>query len=216
MTGSILFENLWLKIAALVLAVLLWIFVSAKGQTEISLDVQIDYINVPKGLEISKRSAKTAVVVLRGHESLLKNVRQGDVRIAVDMGKAKEGEGVFSIRKDDVAAPRAASVVKIEPSSVKVVVEHVVVKEVPVRPVLSGSPEIGYSVRSVELKPKDVTIEGAASEVNKVTYLKTEPIDITGLAEDLRQEAEIALSGRNIRTGTDKVNVVIRVVRRSR
>jgi YbbR domain-containing protein len=216
MTGRFLFENLWLKIAALVLAVLLWIFVSAKGQTEISLDVQIDYINIPKGLEISKRSAKTAVVVIRGHESLLKNVRQSDVRIAVDMGKAKEGEGVFSIRKDDVAVPRATSVIKIEPSSVKVVVEHAVVKEVPVRPVLSGSPEIGYAVRSVELKPKDVTIEGAASEVNKVTYLKTEPIDITGLAEDLRQEAEIALSGRNIRTGTDKVNVVIRVVRRSR
>jgi YbbR domain-containing protein len=216
MKGGFLFENLWLKIAALVLAVLLWIFVSAKGQTDISLDVQIDYINIPKGLEISKRSAKTAVVVLRGHESLLKNVRQGDVRIAVDMSKAKEGEGVFSIRRDDVAAPRATSVIKIDPSSVKVVVEHAVVKEVPVRPVLSGSPEIGYVVRSVELKPKEVTIEGAASEVNKVNYLKTEPIDVTGLAEDLKQEADIALSGRNIRTGTDKVNVVIKVVRRSK
>jgi YbbR domain-containing protein len=143
-------------------------------------------------------------------------VRQGDVRIAVDMSKAKEGEGVFSIRRDDVAAPRATSVIKIDPSSVKVVVEHAVVKEVPVRPVLSGSPEIGYVVRSVELKPKEVTIEGAASEVNKVNYLKTEPIDVTGLAEDLKQEADVALSGRNIRTGTDKVNVVIKVVRRSK
>jgi len=215
MTGRLLFENLWLKIAALVLSVLLWMFVSAKGQTEISFDVQVDYINIPKGLEISKRSAKTAVVVLRGHESLLKNVRQGDVRIAVDMGKAKEGEGVFSLKKDDVTAPRATSVIKIEPSTVKVLVEHAVVKDVPVRPVLSGSPEIGYTVRSVELKPKEVTIEGAASEVNKVTYLKTEPIDVTGLAEDLRQEAEIALSGKNVRTGVDKVTVVIQV-RRSR
>ena len=216
MIGRFLFENLSIKIAALVLAVLSWVFVSSKGQTEISLEVQIDYVNVPKGLEVSKRSAKTAVVVLRGHESLVKNVRPGDVRIAVDMGRAKEGEGVFPLKKDDVASPRGASVIKIEPASVKVFVEHTAVKDVPVRPVLSGNPEIGYKVRSVETKPKEVMIEGASSEVNKVTYLKTEPIDITGLAEDLRLDAEIVLSGKNIRTGTDKVSIVVHVVRTGR
>ena len=92
----------------------------------------------------------------------------------------------------------------------------VMVKDVPVRPVLNGSPEIGYAVKSLEVKPKEVTIEGPASEINRVGYLKTEPIDITGLAEDLRQEAEIALSGRNVRTGIDKVSVIIHVVRRGR
>lgn len=216
MIKRLLLENLSLKTTAVVLAMLLWIFVSAKGQTEISADVPINFINIPPGLEISKRTTKTATVVIRGHESLLKNVRQGDVRISVDVSKAKEGEGAFIIKKDDVTLPPTASVIKVEPSSVKAVFERFVTKNVRVRPVITGNPELGYYLKSIEVKPQNVLIEGAESEVNKVGYLKTELIDITSLTEDLGQEVELALSGKNVRTKVDRVNVTIKIARRGR
>ena len=89
MIRRLLLENLPLKAAALMLAILLWLFVSSKGQMETSFDVPIEYINIPRGIEISTHVVKSANIVIRGHESILKNIRQGEVRVSVDMSKAK-------------------------------------------------------------------------------------------------------------------------------
>ncbi len=216
MIKRLFLENLSLKASALLLAIILWLFVSSRGQTEIALEVPIQYINLPSGIEISKPAAKSANIVIRGHESLLKNVRQGDVSVSVDVSRAKEGEGVFMIKNDDVRLPSTGAVIKIEPSSVKVTFERTVTKKVAVRPVVTGEPERGFYVKSVDVKPADVVIEGAQSEVGKVGYLRTEPVDINGLNEDFRQEAELAPSGRNIRTKTDKVEVNVKIARRGK
>lgn len=209
-------ENLILKIAALALAVILWFFVTSKGQTEISLNVPIEYAKIIPGLEIARRGAETASIVIRGHESFLRNIRRGDVRVYVDVSRAKEGEDVFYIKKDDVRLPFAAEVTRIEPSTVRVLFEKTASKEVAVRPAVTGSPEKGYYVKAVEVRPDKLLVEGAKSEVRKIISLKTEPIDITGLTEDFVQEVGLDLSGRHIRTRTDKANVSIRIVRRGR
>ncbi len=42
------FENLGLKIAAVLLSVVLWIFVTSRGQSEMSLDVPLEFKNIPR------------------------------------------------------------------------------------------------------------------------------------------------------------------------
>jgi len=209
-------ENLAFKAAALVLAVILWVFVTSKGQTEMSLSVPIEYVNIPSGIEISKHTVTTAHIVVRTHESLSKNIRQENVRVSVDVSRAKKGEEIFSLKKDDVKVAYGATVTKIEPAIVKVVFEETVSKKVPVKPEVTGNPEQGYAVKRIEVSPEEVVIEGARSEVRKVGVMRTEPIDISGLTEDLSQEAKLEEKDANIRTKIEKVNVQIRIVRRSR
>ncbi len=216
MIRKILFENIAMKAAAAVLAVALWIFVVSKGQTEMSLSVPIEYANIPQGLEIAKREVKTANIVVRTHESLSKNIKQETVRVSVDAGKAKKGEGVFPLRKDDVKLPYGASVVSVEPSTVKLVFEETLSKQVPVHPDITGNPENGYYVKSVEIKPKEIEIEGAKSEVRKVGFVRTETIDITGLTEDITQEAVLKFANSGVRSKIETVSVRIRIVRRGR
>lgn len=206
-------ENIFLKTAALFLAVLLWFFVSSRGQTETAMTVPIEYANVPEGIEIFRHGARTATIVIRGHETRLKGIRHGDVRVLLDVGKAREGEAVLQIRHDDVKLPRTATVAKVEPASVRLVFESTLRREVAVRPSVAGSPAPGYRVRAVEVSPEKVLIEGAQSEVRRVNSLKTEPVDITGADEDIRQSAELDLAGRNIRTRIDEVNVAVRIGR---
>jgi YbbR domain-containing protein len=209
-------ENIAFKAAAVVLAVILWVFVTSKGQTEMSLSVPIEYVNIPSGLEISKHTVTTAQIVVRTHESLSKNIRQENVRVSVDVGRAKKGEEIFSLKKDDVKVAYGATVTKIEPSTVKVAFEETVSKKVSVKPEVTGSPEQGYVVKRIEVSPEEVVIEGAKSEVRKVGVLRTEPIDISGLAEDLSQEAKVEGTNGNIRAKIGKVNVRVRIARRSR
>lgn len=216
MIKRLFWENIAFKAAAVVLAVILWVFVTSKGQTEMSLSVPIEYANIPPGIEISKHTMTTAHIVVRTHESLSKNIRQENVRVSVDVSRAKKGEEIFALKKDDVKVAYGATVTKIEPLTVKVMFEETVSKKVPVKPEVTGSPEQGYAVKRIEVRPDEVVIEGAKSEVRKVGMLRTEPIDISGLAEDLRQEVKLEGTDGNIRTKIDKVNVQIRIVRRSR
>lgn len=216
MIKRLFWENLAFKAAAVVLAIILWVFVTSKGQTEMALSVPIEYANIPSGIEISKHTVTAAQIVVRTHESLSKNIRQENVRVSVDVSRAKKGEEIFSLKKDDVKVPYGATVTKIEPLTVKVVFEETISKKVPVKPEVTGSPEQGYAVKRIEVSPEEVDIEGAKSEVRRVGVMRTEPIDISGLAEDLKQEAKLEGKNGNIRTKIDKVNVRIRIVRRSR
>lgn len=216
MIRRILFANFPLKVAALFLAVVLWLFVVSKGQTEVSLNIPIEYTNIPQGLEIVKREVKTATLLIRSHESLSRNISPETVKIHVDVSKAKKGEGTFTIKKGDVKVPYGASILKIEPSTAWVVFEETVSKKTPVVPDVIGSPENGYYVGSVEVTPKEVVIEGAKSEVRKMRFIQTEPIDVTGLTGDYTQEVGLRFSEAKVRVKTDKVEVQIGIARRGK
>lgn len=214
MIRRLLFENLSLKTSAVVLALILWIFVSSKGQTELSMSVPLEYINVPTGLETARHVVRSANIVVRAHESLLKNIRKEDIRVNVDVSKAKKGEGTFYIKKDDVKLPYTATIISIDPQSVKIVFEETTSRRVKITPVITGSPESGYYVKSIETIPKDIMIEGALSEVRKAGFIKTEPVDITEFTKDLKQKVDLDLSGINIRTKVEGVDVHIKIGRK--
>jgi len=209
-------ENIPLKIAALIIAVILWLFVTSKGQTEVSLDVPIDFVNIPQGLDIVKYDLKSVNIVLRGYERFLKNIKQGDVRVSIDLRRAKKGETTLSIRQEDIRIPYSVSVIRIEPSSIKVTLEEKTVKKITIRPVITGRPERGYYVASVETRPDEIKIEGVISEVRKTNYINTEPVDITGLREDLYQDVGLDLTGKKIKPETDRIEIKIRIKRRGR
>jgi YbbR domain-containing protein len=211
-----LLNNLEIKIAAAVIAVVLWFVVSSKGQTEMSMSVPVEYINIPHGLEITNHSEMNATLVIRGNENMLKNIRQGDVKIVLDVSRAKKGECIFTMRKSDVRIPRNISVVMIEPASVRLVFDETAEKRVPIKPVITGSPESGYYLKSVEVKPDSTFIEGVASEVRKVNHLRTEPVDITDMTENVTEQVQINLAGRHVRSRVDRVDVLIRIERRSK
>ena len=213
---GLVFGNIGLKAAAVVLAVILWLFVVSKGQTEMALSVPVEYINIPPGLEIAKHAEKSANIVLRSHESISRNIRKENVRVMVDVGRAKEGEATFSLRKEDVKVPYAATVTKIDPSTVKLIFDETVSKRVVVKPVIIGTPENGFYVKSVEINPRDMLIEGAKSDIRKVSQIKTDPIDITGFTGDVKQDVGLDISDTNIRSKTDKVEVSMRISRRGK
>ncbi len=206
---KLLLENIGMKIAAVILAVILWFFVTSRGQSEVSMEIPLELKNIPKGLESIKQVTKSISVSIKGQERLLKNIKPSAVRAYVDLSKARKGKGTYYISKDDVKLPSTMTVTNISPSSVWIVLEETVIKTVPVSPVIVGSPEKGFIVSSVEVNPKEVTIEGVRSEVNRIKFLRTEPIDIADISETSVQDVRFDMAGRNIRSEVQEVSVKI-------
>ena len=204
-------DNLGLKIAAVLLSIALWFFVTSRGQSEISIDVPLEFKNIPQGLELVNHGTKTVNLNIKGQERFIKTVSASNVRVSLDLSKAKRGEGMYSINREDIKLPRSITVTNISPPSVRVITEETLSKTVKVVPVIVGEPQKGFYLRSAGVSPETIAIEGVRSEIAKVSALKTEPLDITGINETVTQDLRIDKAGRNIRTKIPDVRVTAEI-----
>jgi len=210
---KLLFENFGLKITAILLSVLLWLFASSRGLSEIALDVPLELKDIPPGIELINHSIKVVGVNIKGQEGIIRTIRPSDIRAFVDLSKARKGESIYSINKNNIKLPPGVTVTNITPSSVRVSLEESVTKTVQVRPVIIGTPGSGFYVKSLSIFPENVVIEGARSKVATVDTIKTEPLDITGIKETVTRDLEVETTGTNIRTKTKDVTVKIVIAR---
>lgn len=202
--------NFPLKVAAVVLAVAMWLFVISRGQTEVSMQVPVVVENVPAGLYVAGESAKTVVVDLRGHERFVRRLRPGDVTVVLDAGAVQKGDNKVRIKSEDVKAPAALKVTGIRPAAVDLDVEKTYAKTVPVYPVVDGTPKKGYKVTRTEVSPSEVVVSGGRRRVSFVSSVKTEVVDISGA--DKTVSHEVALNGLDRGLSADPAVVVVKVI----
>ncbi|MCC6345935.1 MAG: hypothetical protein IT388_01970 [Nitrospirales bacterium] len=194
-----IFRNMGLKILSVVLALALWFFVTHHGRSEMALVVPVTFKNVPRGLELLRESVKSVTLNIQGQERLLKGLQPADIGVFVDLSGAKKGEEVYYFDKGTIVVPRTVEVVRIEPTSIRITLDESLTKRVPVKASLIGEPERGYRVASVRIHPSAVMVEGAKTELARVAFLRTEPVDLTGLDGDITQNVRLNLNGKNIR-----------------
>ncbi len=133
-----IFKNFGLKIASIILAIILWLVASSRGQSEIFIDVQLEFMNIPSGLEMVHSSDKTISLNIKGPEKNIKNISPSDIRAVINLNKAKKGESIYFVTKDNIQLPRSITLLNVSPSSVTVTTEETVTKTVRVIPVITG------------------------------------------------------------------------------
>jgi YbbR domain-containing protein len=202
--------NPWLKLASLVLAVVLWFFVVSKGRSAIVMDVPIELKNIPAKLEVVD-GPKTVNISIEGQERFLKKLREEDISVIIDLSEVRKGKTSFSLSVDNIVLPHLLTVTKILPQTIKLMVDKQVKKDVPVRPIIVGSPAVGFLVEGIKVVPKMIQVEGPESIVAKVYTVKTESIDITGVTSSLHYSARVDISKENIRVDVSEVEVNIAV-----
>ncbi|MBF0345481.1 MAG: YbbR-like domain-containing protein [Nitrospirae bacterium] len=170
--------NTELKAITLILALLLWFFVTLKGQSDIILELPVEYKNIPKGFELVKSSSNFVNISLKGQERLVKNLAPKDVSIYVDLSKVKEGETVINLSTANIRVPPSVTINKITPANVIVQVEETMMKTVAVKPIIKGHPQNGFMVTDVVSYPEEVTIEGYKRELKNIEYIETKAINI--------------------------------------
>jgi len=210
MMKDFLTKNIWLKIASLVLATALWIFVILSGRTEITMDVPVVYTGLKQQLDMMDSPEKVNISI-EGQRSLLKNIRRGEIRAVIDLSKTKSGRSFFTLTKENFELPKTLMLTNIDPETISVTIESELKKRIPVKPVIVGRPEKGFTIFDIKVVPENIVIEGPKSLIVKLYSVKTEPIDINGLNTDLQYKANLDLENSTIRKNINKVEVNITV-----
>ena len=205
-------NNWLLKAVSLLLATLLWAALSNEASSEIGLEVPLEYRNIPAQTEITGDMTNAVQVRLRGASNMIKEITTKDVATAIDLSQMTTGEKIVALSPHNVQVPFGAEVIRVNPSSVRFVLEQTIVKPVPIVPTTVGEPADGYEVVEVLISPKTVQVEGPESRVATVSSIATVPIRLDQRRSSIEQSADLDVSDPQIRlknSAAVKVKIII-------
>lgn len=178
-------KNLGLKLVSLVLACILWWYVSLPRREQVrerSMTASIVFSGMPQDLVITTPDVQSSVSVrVRGRKSDLRLLASQSLEASADLRTVtKPGEVEITIRPQHINVPENVEVVSIDPPKVRFRVEQVKQSAVPIRPYLEGSVPAGYIVGQATADPPLALCSGPASQITKLAEVTTERIIMTG------------------------------------
>lgn len=199
---NFLTENIGLKLLSLLLAILFFA-ISRQPMSEVTLvSVPLELHNLRQGLEISGDAVQTVSVRLRGPQDVVRNTMASQIGVIADLSSKEPGERVVQLKLSDVTVPENVEVLRIEPPSIRLLIEPTVQKQIPVEPHYIGTVVPGYKNTGFRADPAYIGIAGPQSHVNEITRAMTESIQLDGRRETFTTTVDVDLRDRFIRITT--------------
>jgi hypothetical protein len=167
-------KNWKLKLLSVALATMLWFVVFLMGETKKEISVPVSTTNLNKGHVIMKIDMAKVDITLTGRVSVLKDIKENDIKVSLNVSNIQEGENVFNITKSNVQIPRGVQIGDIRPSSVKIEADRIIEKKVKTTVKLDRQWIGVYDVKS--WSPDYVTVEGPKRIWEKKTFIETLPV----------------------------------------
>jgi len=111
-------RRLPLMAASLALAAAFWFFVAVREKVEVGYMVPLAFERFPERLVIDGAPLEAVYVRLRGQREAVENIDPQQVRVRVDLAKARAGNNVVPLAAPMVVVPRGVKVAGISPPAV--------------------------------------------------------------------------------------------------
>lgn len=225
-----LFDSRWmLLLTSLILAGALFLYVQTelnKGDNSGSYNEADIITNVP--LEVYYDDSNlfvtglpdTVNVKISGSTPIVKTTKlEKDFKIFVDLNSLLIGEHSVTIQHENFSEKLN---VEIEPKMINVVIEEKVTGEFRVEPEMNNSLVADeYIVKNMTADPSRVSITGAKSVINSISYVKATVTGEKGMKESFGQEATVKVLDRDlnkleVQVSPEKVKVEVDIIEYSR
>ncbi len=214
-------NNLGLKIASVVFAVILWVFV----MVEINPPTEKEFTNIDLIFENNAALSDKDLIVKGNFEDILDKVTitveadsdylylisEDNIKAYVDLSVInKAGEQTVAIK----ATTSIGTVIQVDPSTVTLDVEDYITRTVPVTYEMENMPDENFYVSVPVFTPESVEIKGARSFVEQVSTAVCY-IDLTEVTSDIKESMPLVLknaSGTELDTsdyGTELPSVIV-------
>ncbi|MBI4161665.1 MAG: hypothetical protein HY509_04380, partial [Acidobacteria bacterium] len=180
-------KNLGLKLLSLFLATLLWVVLAGEGEQVRDFSLPLQWINVPSSLEITGDAVDTVLNHQRAPEAILRSVTADRLAARLDLRDAPPGTVPFQLTPAIVRHPSGTQVLSVEPEIVELQLEPKREREIPVIPVVEGTPAAGFEIAGVSVSPETIRIEGPETEVLATEAATTGRILLRGDETEARE-----------------------------
>jgi len=152
-------------------------------------------------------------VTLGGPRTILDAFDENDARLVVEIGQAPEGAMRIDLRSARIVPElaRRLDVVRIQPARLRIRLDRVARRRVPVALDLVGEPAFGYTVAESMITPDQIDVVGPAREVEGLTAVRTEPVNLTGISGGLDRAVRLRWIGDFVSLDPDRVRLALAV-----
>lgn len=183
-------KNNWsLAGLSLVLAVMLWVFVTdVENPTRTDFfpaTIPVETVNVSRDLAVASLSESAVSVRISAPEDTWDDLTRDNFRASVDLSGVSQREVEVTVRVE-VTGAGGVEIVEVSPRRVAVSLETVTSKAVPVLVQLAGAPPLGYAASPATVVPEQVMVSGPESLVNLVEEAVAD-VNLTGVRVSLEQ-----------------------------
>lgn len=182
-----------MKFISVCLAVLLWYFVGGEDKVDKNVLIPIEVINLPRDLVISNQYKKEVEVTVNGPRSLILDINKMEITRQVDLSDSKPGSQVVDIAVESIKMPRGITVERVQPNSIILSLDKLILKDFQVHPVTIGEVANGYKLSNLTIEPDVISITGPQSQLSQVEALKTTEINIGGMKESSQIQVPLDL-----------------------
>jgi YbbR domain-containing protein len=205
------FRNLGTKLLALAIAILIWFVFSAQQRERISersYRIPLSIANVPPGSLIASPLPPTVEVRLRGPFTALRQLDPVKLEALVDLTDAPRGERIHRLAPEDINVPQAVEVIAIAPSEIRVALDTIAEKSLPIVARVTGKPAEGYEVAEVLVEPRVARLNGPASALSAMNAVETDPISLANRAASFSEPATVIAEAPGVRVREGQVVTV--------
>ncbi|WP_029166369.1 CdaR family protein [Aminiphilus circumscriptus] len=193
---AMLNSRLFLRIASVVIAVLIWLYAAGERNAETvkTFEVSLEYRNLGVGLTLSDAPDKVNVQVT-GARNILAAMTPQNLIATVDLRDLGPGRHTLPVTS---LAPSGVRITTVTPPYAEVQVLRLIEKTLPVSLNMEGTFPEGVSLESSDLDPREVLLRGDEAllqKIQKVTVVTT-PQELIRGEGFLELPVRLPLSGR--------------------
>jgi YbbR domain-containing protein len=211
MARPAILRNLGTKLLALAIAILVWFVFSAQQRERISersYRIPLSIANVPPGTLIASPLPPTIEVRVRGPFTALRQLDPAKLEAVVDLADAPSGEKIHRLAPEDINVPEAVEVIAIAPSEIRVALDTIAEKTLPIVARLTGKPAEGFEVDDVVVEPRVARLNGPASALSAISTVETDPISLANHASSFSEPATVIADAPGVRVREGQVVTV--------
>lgn len=115
MIKKLILSNIGIKLLSLCLAIILWVYVTEELFIEVIIsNVQLEFINLPSKLYISKKKFRRVKMILKGSKKNIEKI-EDKIKIIVNLQNAQPGINIYSISNKNVIGIKKTKIISIAP-----------------------------------------------------------------------------------------------------
>jgi hypothetical protein len=210
-----IFRNLGLKLLALAIALGVWFALSGQRRERISersYRIPLSLVNIPAKTIVASPLPGAVDVRVRGAFTALRQLEPEKLEAVIDLLSSRPGEKIYRLAPEDINVPPEIEVIALSPSEVRVVLDEVAERLLPVVPALSGEVAAGSQVVDVTVDPRIARVIGPASALSRMSGIGTEPISLSNRAATFTATTTVLPDAPGVRVRAGQiVNVTVRI-----
>lgn len=187
-------RHLFLKVFALFLAILLWFQVSRKGQEYLSIQVPVTFSHLPAHMELIDTQPQLITLTLSGPPGLSQRIAPNSLTVLVNGSLLAPGSQQLDLSPSMVSVPPGILINSISPNSIRLRIETMLKKRIPLYPEYVGSIQAPFPSFRVSLTPDYAEVEGDEKTLKRLRGLRIAPIDLSLIASSPQQVISIPLT----------------------